>query len=115
MITRKPPDGIYLRGTVQEYPFLFTTDIGASKIIISTRVYDSMQPADRPALERTSKPVGASSVSIKERWKGTFAVRQGPAELEVDVSVVDIDDEGLLGVDELQNGKNGPSDIVSEK
>ena len=78
-------------------------------------MYDSMQLADRPALEKTSKPEGASGVSIKERWKGTFAVRQGPAELEVDVSVVDIDDEGLLGVDELQNGKNGPSDLLCQK
>ena len=68
-ITRKLPDGVYIRGTVQGYPLLFTTDTGASKTIISTRVYDSMQPGDRPALEKTSKLVGASGVSIKERGR----------------------------------------------
>ena len=69
-ITRKLPDGMYIRGTVQGYPLLFTTDTGASKTIISTRVYDSMQPGDRPALEKMSKLVGASGVSIKERGEG---------------------------------------------
>ena len=74
-MTRKLPDGVYIRGTVQGYPLLFTTDTGASKTIISTRVYDSMQPGDRPTLEKTSKLVGASGVSIKERGKGTFAIK----------------------------------------
>ena len=112
-MTRKLPDGVYIRGTVQGYPLLFTTDTGASKTIISTRVYDSMQPGDRPTLEKTSKLVGASGVSIKERGKGTFAIKLGTAELEA--IVADIDDDGLLGVDILQNGKNGPSDLLMSK
>ena len=103
---------MYIRGTVQGYPLLFTTDTGASKTINSTRVYDSMQSRDRPALEKTSRLVGASGVSIKERGKGIFAIKLGPAELEVEAIVADMDDDGLLGVDILQNGKNGPSDLL---
>lgn len=106
---------MYIRGTVQGYPLLFTTDTGASKTIISTRVYDSMQPGDRPALEKTSRLVGASGVSIKERGKGIFSIKLGPAELEVEAIVADIDDDGLLGVDILQNGKDGPSDLLMSK
>ena len=34
-VTRKLPDGVYIRGSVQGYPLLFTTDTGASKTIIS--------------------------------------------------------------------------------
>ena len=51
-------------------------------------------------------------MSIKERGKGIFAIKLGPAELEVEAIVADIDDDGLLGVDILQNGKNGPSDSL---
>lgn len=30
-VTRKLPDEVYIRGAVQNYPLLFTTDTGASK------------------------------------------------------------------------------------
>ena len=73
-VTRKLPDGLYIRGTVHGYSLLFTTDTGASKTIIS-RLYDSMEPGDRPALVKTSKLVGASGVSIKGRGKGTFSIK----------------------------------------
>ena len=48
--TRKLPDGVYIRGSVQGYPLLFTTDTGASKTIISKRIYDTMREDDRPQL-----------------------------------------------------------------
>ena len=57
---------MYIRGSVQGYPLLFTTDTGASKTIISNRVFESLKPDDRPELEKTSKLVGASGVSIKK-------------------------------------------------
>ena len=94
---------------------MFTTDTGASKTIISTRVYDSMQSGNRPALEKTSRLVKASGVSIKERGNGIFAIKLRPAKLEVEAIVADIDDDGLLGVDVLQNGKNGPSDLLMRR
>ena len=46
--SRKLPDGIYIRGTVQANPLLFTADTGASKTIISRRMYESFKPEDRP-------------------------------------------------------------------
>ena len=75
--TRKHPDGIYIRGTAQGYPLLFTTDTGASKTIISSRVYESFKPEDRPKLVKSSKLVGAGGVSIKVLGKGTFTLQLG--------------------------------------
>ena len=43
--SRKLPDG---SGTVQANPLLFTADTGASKTIISRRIYESFKPEDRP-------------------------------------------------------------------
>ena len=35
--------------------------------------------------------------------------------MEVEAKVAVIDDDGLLGVDILQNGKNGPEDLLMSK
>ena len=113
--TRKLPDGIYIRGTAQGYPLLFTTDTGASKTIISSRVYESFKPEDRPKLVKTSKLVGAGGVSIKELGKGTFTLQLGPVSMQTEAIDAEIDDDGLLGVDVLQNGKGGPTDLLMSK
>ena len=106
---------MYIRGSAQGYPLLFTTDTGASKTIISKRVYESMKTGDRPALIRSTKLVGASGTEIKELGKGLFQLHLGPVKLEVEAIVADIDDDGLLGVDILQNGDKGPSDLMMSK
>ncbi|MCW4264114.1 MAG: retroviral-like aspartic protease family protein [Candidatus Thiodiazotropha endolucinida] len=104
-----------MRGTVQGYPLLFTADTGASKTIVSNRVYEAMKPEDRPELMKTSKLVGASGVIIKERGKGLFSLALGPVYIQVEAIVADIDDDGLLGVDVLQNGSEGPADLLMSK
>lgn len=114
-VTRKLPDGVYIRGSAQGYPLLFTTDTGASKTIISKRVYESMKTEDQPELKRSSKLVGASGAEIRELGKGKFLLKLGPVHLEVEAIVADIDDDGLVGVDVLQNGDNGPSDLMMSK
>ena len=107
---------MYIRGSVQGYPLLLTTDTGASKTIISNKVYESMKPEDRPNLVKTSKLVGAGGVSIKERGKGTFNLKLGSVELEIEAIVAEIDDDGLLGVDILQNSESyGPADLLMSK
>ena len=71
-----------------------------------------MEPGDRPALVKTSNLVGASGVSFKGIGKGTFSIKIGVVEMTVEAIVADIDDDGLLGVDVLQNNKDGPVDIL---
>ena len=74
-----------------------------------------MEPGDRPTLVKTAKLVGASGMNIQERGKGIFTIKLGEVELIVEAIVADIDDDGLLGVDVLQNGKDGPTDMMLSK
>ena len=113
--TRKLPDGIYIRGSVQGYPLLFTADTGASRTIISKKVFEAMKQEDKPELKRSAKLVGPSGTVIKELGKGSFNVKLGAVELEIEAIVADIEDDGLLGVDILQNGNNGPADLMMSK
>ena len=91
---------------------MFTTDTGASKTIISRRMYESFKPEDRPKLVKTSKLVGAGGVNIKELGKGEFTLQLGPVSVQTEAIVAEIDDDGLLGVDVLQNGEGGPTDLL---
>ena len=113
--SRKLPDGIYIRGSVQGYPIIFTADTGASKTIISRGTYESMDPADKPALVKSARLVGPTGTVINELGKGTFSLKLGEVALEVEAVVADIDDDGLLGIDVLQNGKRGPADLLLSK
>lgn len=74
-----------------------------------------MKPEDKPEITKTSKLVGASGVSIKELGKGTFTLTLGSVHVEVEAVVAEIDDDGLLGVDILQNGSGGPTDLLMSK
>ena len=109
------PDGIYVRGSAQGYPILFTTDTGASKTIISKRIFDSMKTEDQPNLSGASRLIGACGTEIKEHGKGIFLLKVGPVLMEVEAIVADIDDDGLLGMDVLQNGAEGPAYILMSK
>ena len=74
-----------------------------------------MKQEDRPELQKTSKLVGASGIAIKESGKGIFSLKIGPVHLEVEAIVAEIDDDGLLGIDVLQNGTGGPTDLLMSK
>ena len=109
------PDGVYIRGSVQGYPILFTTDTGASKTIVSTRMYDAMRLEDQPALTKATKLIGASGSAINIKGKATFSLQIGSVNLQVEAIVAEIDDDGLLGVDVLQNSEEGPTDLLLSK
>ena len=113
--SRKLPDGIYIRGSVQGYPILFTADTGASKTVVSKRMYEAMEVEDRPALSSSSRLIGPGGSIIKELGKGNFSLKLGNIEVQVEAVVAEIDDDGLLGIDVLQNDKDGPADILLSK
>ncbi|MCG8044792.1 MAG: retroviral-like aspartic protease family protein, partial [Candidatus Thiodiazotropha endolucinida] len=112
---RKLPDGVYIRGTAQGYPVLFTTDTGASKTVLAKRVFDSMRPEDKPQLSKASKLIGAGGTTIREIGKGEFTLQLGPVRIQVEAIVAEIEDDGLLGVDVLQNSSKGPTDLMLSK
>ena len=113
--SRKLPDGIYIRGSVQGYPIIFTADTGASRTIISRGTYEAMDPADKPVLVKSARLVGPTGTVINELGQGTFSLKLGEVEIEVEAVVADIDDDGLLGIDVLQNGNRGPADLLLSK
>ena len=113
--SRKLPDGIYIRGSVQGYPIIFTADTGASKTIISRGTYETMDLVDKPTLVKSTRLVGPTGTVINELGQGTFSLKLGEVEIEVEAVVADIDDDGLLGIDVLQNGNRGPADLLLSK
>ena len=112
---RRLPDGIYIKGTVQGYPILYTADTGASKTVLSKRVYDNMKPEDRPPLSKASKLVGAGGTNISELGQGNFKLQLGPVCVQTEAIAAEIDDDGLLGIDVLQNRHDGPTDLMMSK
>ena len=69
---------------------------------MSSRIFESMRPQDKPQLTKSTKIVGASGSVISEKGKANFTLKLGTVELEVEAIVADIEDDGLLGVDVLQ-------------
>ena len=97
---------------MQGCPVLFTADTGASKTVLSKRVYESMIPDQSPPLSKACKLIGAGGVTINELGKGEFTIKLGPVSLQVEAVVAEIEDDGLLGVDVLQSYINGPADLM---
>ena len=93
---------------------MFTSGTGASKTIISNRVFESLNAEDRPELVKTSRLVGPSGMSIEEKGKCTFSIGLEPVQMEIEAIMAAIDDD-CLGVDILQNGNNGPTDLLKSK
>ena len=74
-----------------------------------------MKADDQPKLSGASRLIGACGTEIKELGKGLFVLELGSVLLEVEAIVADIDDDGLLGIDVLQNGVEGPCDLLMSK
>ncbi len=70
-----------LRALVGQQPVVFTADTGASRTIISSRVYDRLLDGERPELRRSSCLRGAGGSPIKERGKASFKLTLGPLEI----------------------------------
>ena len=108
-------DGFYVRGSVGGVPVVITADTGATKTIVSKRVYNRMSTAEKPILKGSVNLVGANGTSIKELGMGGFRLMVGPAELECEAVVAEIKDDVLLGYDVLGSETNGPADILIRK
>ena len=113
--SRRLTNGVYIKGTIQGYPVMITADTGASKTVLSKRVYDSLRLEDRPPLSKASRLVGAGGTKIIEMGKGNFKLQLGPVNLQIEAIVAEIDDDALLGIDVLQNQYNGPTDLLMSK
>ncbi|KAL3858790.1 hypothetical protein ACJMK2_009043 [Sinanodonta woodiana] len=79
---------------------MFTADTGATKTIIADRVYNQIPEEKHTLLKKSVTLAGAGGTLLKELGK---------------VIVAKIEDEGLLGIDILQNENDGPADILLSK
>ena len=93
-------------------PILFTTDTGASKTIISDRLYRKMSASKRPRLVESASLISAGGEPLRELGKGTFNITLGQLSIQKEIVVAEIEDEGLLGMDILQDEEFGPADIL---
>ena len=109
---RQLADGVYIKGKVNNIPVIFTTDTGATRTIVSKRVFDQLVPANRPVLRKTACLIGAGGAPIKEAGQAKLELYLGPVNLIQDVIVADIEDEALLGYDILSGKQGRPADIL---
>ncbi|MES9905515.1 MAG: retroviral-like aspartic protease family protein [Sedimenticola sp.] len=104
--------GVYIEGRIEGIPILFTVDTGASRTVISEKVYKRMRDGRKPPLDKTSCLVGADGHPIRELGKAMFNMQLGSLEMAREAVVAAIDDDALLGYDVLVGGENGPADIL---
>ena len=104
-----------MKGKVENVPVLFTTDTGASRTIISTRVFHKIEESARPRLKKAGCLKGAGGKPIKELGKAEFALKLESHEVVCEAIVAEIEDDALLGYDVLMGGKKGPADILLSK
>ena len=74
-----------------------------------------METGDRPSLVKSARLVGPTVTAVNELGQGTFSLKLGQVAVEVEAVVADIDDDGLLGIDVLHNGKGGPAGLLLSK
>lgn len=110
--SKKLFDGVYIKGMVGNEPVIFTADTGASKTILSYKVYQKLKDGERPSLEQSSGLRGAGGSKIKEWGKGVFRLTLGHVRLESEMVVADIEDDALIGCDVLAGSETGPADIL---
>ncbi|KAH3882453.1 hypothetical protein DPMN_006393 [Dreissena polymorpha] len=69
---RELSTGVYIRGLIGETTVTFTADTGASRTMVSTRVYDQLSTKDRPVLKGSVKLRGTGGSPIREMGISEF-------------------------------------------
>ena len=105
-------EGVFVDGFVGKMPVVFTADTGASRTILSSRVYDVLSNEERPQLKRSVGLRGAGGSPIRERGKAVFNIQLGELNLAKELIVADIEDDALLGYDILVDDERGPADLL---
>ena len=104
-----------MEGYIENVRILFTADTGATRTIISKRIFDRIPRKDKPRLVKAPDLVGPGGKPLLMYGKTNCKLTLGDLTLDVEVIVAEIDDEGLLGIDVLQKHYTGPADILLSK
>ena len=93
--------GIYIEGQLHGVPAVYTVDSGASRTIVSSRLFESIQKENRPSIElaRHITLEQAGGKPLKQQGIATMRLDLGNHQLERKVIIADIKDDVLLGMD----------------
>lgn len=107
--------GVYIKGSLQGVQTIFTVDTGASRTLVSMKLYESIPSDRRPILEAkkcAKLVVGVDGKALQLRGMGLFEMCLGPLHIERQLVVADISDEVILGADIIQQDPDGPGDLL---
>ena len=105
-------DGVYVKGEIENIPVTFTADTGATRSLISKEIYDSLAEDNRPLLKKCCSLSGPGGDTLTSYGKAEFNIKFGMIFLKSELIVAEIEDEALIGIDILQNHKEGPADLL---
>ncbi|CAC5386997.1 unnamed protein product [Mytilus coruscus] len=103
-------EGVYIKGSIENTNVVFTADTGATRTVISTKVFKKIPRANRPELQKSNSLASANGQPLKELGKANFELKLCPLLLIKELIVAEIEDEALLGLDILM--KVGQSDPI---
>ena len=109
-------DGVYIKGSVQNYEIVYTVDTGASITLLSKNIFDSIPEHDKPKLHpRKPKLRDAAGNTITCYGNATFELLLGALPLKKKLIVAEITDDVLLGSDIILGDEAGPADLLFSK
>ena len=98
-------EGFYLDADICGVNVLFTIDTGATRTVISERVYNSIPEARRPKLNKGTGLTSASGQPLSQKGSAVFTISlASDIQLQSEIMVANIEDDGLFGHDLLSQG-----------
>ena len=105
-------DTIYITGSVEKIPTNFVLDTGAMKTVVSTKIYKRIPSVERPVITKKGTLVHAGGEQLNVLGKCNMSMKLGTFQIEHEVTIADINDDVLLGMDILNGKKGKPADII---
>ncbi|MEW8191404.1 MAG: reverse transcriptase domain-containing protein [Candidatus Thiodiazotropha endolucinida] len=98
-------EGFYLNAEIEGVNILFTIDTGATRTVISDRVYNSIPEVRRPELKKCTVLTDVSGQPLSQQGSAFFTIELASGvRLNSEIMVADIEDDGLFGHDLLSKG-----------
>lgn len=104
--------GTYIQGILEGVKMLYAVDTGAARTIVSSTLYRRIPKGRRPELRPTRPLHVADGRPMEVLGSGTFELQLGTLRMKAELTVASISDEVLLGADIIQNGSEGPADLL---
>ena len=99
-------NGIYIPGKVETLPVEWLVDTGCTTTIVGSKIYNALSTEDQPTLEEFEGELTSVDGSlVKVLGRATFNIQIGTKSVRHRVIVAEVVNQGILGVDFLQEHK----------